>query len=351
MAPKTTAGPGSVTVDSSNAILYYEATQDVVDFVALTDQGDHIDFKSADTLWSKYAGSDPDVKPNGQATGLVITPAASGSNDVVDISAGSVFLSGVETAVSAATDQAIVRPAVSNYQKFSITINSGGSIAVVDGAEHTAFSTTRGANGGPPWIPTTSVEIGQIWVTSQTPAAILASEIKQVEGTSLTTYKFPVWNTEYVDVESGILGYAGVKFVSALPLIHSDDAGSTTFPKKVFAQYSTPQFAEAVDAYGFVPPANSYTVNTTAVYGRTKGSTSPTLNAGTFNIELEDGISDNLMQFVDQTLWFKFLPNRLKTPYILCNGKLSVVPDYPADANNNATCTIAAETVGVRVTT
>lgn len=337
--------------DASNAILYYEASQDSVAFVALTDQGDHKDFKSADNIWSKRAGSDPDVKPNGQATGLVITPAASGTNDLFDVSAGSVYLSGVSTAVSAATDEAIVRPAVSNYQKFSVTINSGGSIAVVDGAEHTAFSSTRGANGGPPWIPTTSVEIGQIWVSSQTPAAILSSEIKQVEGTSMETYKYPVWTTEYVDVENGILGYAGVNFVSALPLIHSDDAGSTSFPKKVFAEYSTPQFAEAVDAYAFVPPANSYAVNTTAVYGRTKGSTTPTLNAGSFNIELEDGISDNLMQFVDEILWFKFLPNRLKTPYVLANGKLAVVPDYPADANISATCTIGAETVGERVTT
>jgi hypothetical protein len=334
---------------AENAILYYEAGQDPVAMVALTDQGDLTDFKSADTMFSNRSGYEPDVKPNGLANGGVITPAVSGSNDVIDISAMNVYIAGVLTAVGATTDEAITRPTVSNYQKFSITVTALGAVAVVEGSEHTEFSATRGAAGGPPYIDNDAVEIGQVWYSSQTPAAVLASEIKQVPGVSLERWDYPVWQIEYVDVSNGVLGYAGVKFNSALQGIHSEDAGVTVAGKLIYAAYNTPVFAEVVDAYDFVPPANAHTVNTTQVYGRTKGSKSQTLNQGSFNVEFSDGISDGLLRFVDDTLWFKFLPDRLKSPYVLAQGSLGVGPSFPAGANINAACTISAEAVGDRV--
>jgi len=64
---------------ASNAKISYESGQDLVAFVALTDQGDHKDFRSADALWSNRAGYTPDIKPNGLATGCAITPAANGT--------------------------------------------------------------------------------------------------------------------------------------------------------------------------------------------------------------------------------------------------------------------------------
>ena len=144
--------------NASEAILYYEADQAQVAITELTDQGDHLDYRSGDTLWSGFTGKTPVVTPNGVYDGGVITPAVSGSNDVVDISACRAYIAGVLTTVAASTDEAIVRPAANDYQKFSITITSGGAFAVVDGTEHTAFSTVRGANGGPPYIPATSIE-------------------------------------------------------------------------------------------------------------------------------------------------------------------------------------------------
>ena len=50
---------------AENAKLQYESGQDIVAFVALTDTGDHKDFRSADALWSNKSGYKSSVKPNG----------------------------------------------------------------------------------------------------------------------------------------------------------------------------------------------------------------------------------------------------------------------------------------------
>lgn len=334
---------------AENAILYYEAGQDPVAMVELTDQGDYKDFKSADTLWSNRSEYEPDVKPNGLATGGVIIPAISGSDDVIDISEAKVYIAGVLTTVSATTDLSVPRPAVNDYQKFSITVTALGAFAVVEGTENTAFDPDRGDAGGPPWIDNDAVEIGQVWYTSTTSAPVDVDEIKQVPGISQERWDYPVWQIEYIDVENGILGNAGILFNSALQQIHSEDAGTTVAGKDIYAAYSKPVFAEIVDAYDFIPPANAHAVNTTQVYGRTKGSKSATLGQGSFNVELSDGVSDGLMKFVDDNIWFQFYPDRLKSPYILCQGSLGVVGNFPAGANINAACTISAESVAERV--
>lgn len=335
---------------SENAKLEYEASQNVVGMTALTDQGDQTEFKSAATLWSNASGYAPDIKPNGLATGGAITTPASGSNDVVDIAACTVYLAGVLTSVGASTDESITRPSVSNYQKFSITVNSGGSIAVVDGSEGSSFSTTRGASGGPPWIPTTSVELGQIWLDSQSAAVITADEIKQIQGDSMERYDYPTWDEVRGEVNNGILGYAGINFHAALPVSHSDDAGSTSYPKKVYASYSTPQFAEIVDAYDFVPPALSHSVTSKQVYGRTKGSTSQSINQGTFSAEFPvNGISDGVISHVDKDLWFRFYQDENEAAYILCQGKLGASRQFPAGENVFANFTVSAETAASNV--
>ncbi len=334
---------------SETGILYYEADSLAVSMVELTDQGDDLTFRSAAALWSGRSGKAPVVRPTGVKSGGAITPEASGTNDQIDIAEVKVYIDGVETTVSAVENQAIVRPAVSNYQKQSVTVTHAGAIAIVEGSEHTSFSDTRGATGGPPYIDNDAMEIGQVWYSSQTPAAVLASEIKQVENVSLERYDLPNWEVEYVSVSNGVAGYAGIVFHSALPQIHSEDAGSTTYGKDVWASYYTPSFIELVDAYDFTPPANAHTINTTQVYNRTKGSKSSTLNSGSFSVEMRDGITDNMLKFIDEKIWFKFKQDRLNDPYVLCQGYLGAPVAFPAGANVVATCSIAAETVGERV--
>jgi hypothetical protein len=335
---------------AENAIIFYEAGQTAVAMGELADQGDRKAFKCPDPLWSGKAGYEPDVKPNGLATGGQVTPAASGSDDQVDVAAFTCYLAGVKTLVAAAANQAITRPLTNEFQIFSITVTAAGTIAVVVGDEGTAFSEDRGAAGGPPWIPTDSIEIAQVRVSSQTSAPIASSEIKQVVGTHCERYDFPTWTEQHSDVENGVLGNAGIVFDASLVAIHSDDAGTTTSAKKVFAAYFEPEFAQVPKSSDFVPPETSHSVSSTQVYGATLGSTSESLNQGSFNAYLEDGVGDGLLSQKNQNLWFKFRPNRLAAPYILCQGKLGISRTFPAGADIMAACTVSAQEAGVEVT-
>jgi len=335
---------------ASDAILYYESGQTPVDFELLTNAAaDYKDFKSIATLWSGRSGHVPVVRPNGLVSGGAIIPAVSGTNNLIDTAALTCYIAGTLTSVAADTDVTVNRPTVSNYQKHSVTVTAGGAIAVVEGTEGSSFSTTRGAAGGPPYIDNDAIEIGQVWYSAQAAAAVLSSEIYQTTGTHRERYDYPVWTVEHSDIVNGVIGYAGVLFQSALQAIHSEDAGTTVAGKLVYASYETPSFAEIVDAYDFVPPATAHSVNSTQVYGRTKAAKSSSLNQGSFSCHLTDGVTDGLMSFVDANLWFKFMPDRNNTPYMLCQGSLGVVNQFPAGDNIGANCTITSEVTADRV--
>lgn len=340
---------------AENAKIQYESGQDLVAYVALTDQGDHKDFRSADALWSKRSGYTAVVRPNGLVTGCAITPATSGTKEAVDVAAGTAYLAGVLKTISADTDVLAVRPAVTSpvapYKKDSITINSAGSIAVVEGTAGTSTSTTRGAAGGPPFIPTTSIEIGQIWMTSSSTAVISSSEIKQVVGDSLERYDYPTWEVNTSNVTSGIIGNAGVKFASALPLIHDDASPYTGEAKKVYAQYYEPSFTDIYKTSDFIPPENTYSVSSKQIYGRTLGSSSSSLGQGSFTAYLEDGISDGFIALKGENLWFKFFQDASNsTPYVMTQGTLGITRSFPAGDHISAACTISSETASIDVT-
>lgn len=415
--------------NSENAKLMYEAGRDFTDFTALSDKGDHKQFDSAVNFWSMYSGKEPDVRPNGLINGGAITPAASLTNNYVDIAALKCYLAGVETDVAADADVDCARPdgtylvlsfasggytdcvagdigktvtggvtgdtgtliaydntnrkwivdqtapedtfddddeaitiatgtgagtldavgAACTHKILSITVNSSGAIAVVAGTEFTSFSSTRGALGGPPWIPTTSIEIGQVKYTGSTAAVVAASEIKDVPNTHTEWSNYPVFDKYPIRVSNQVADYAGITFNAALPQIHSDDAGTTTSGKKVYASYYEPQMAEAPDVENFVPPKNSHSVGSKQVYGRTLGSTSRNLDQGSFTKYSEDGITDNLLKEEDQILLFQFYQDRLKTPYIVCQGTFGAGYAFPAADLISHACTISAGLKGENV--
>jgi len=329
---------------ASEGILYYEAGQDLTAFTALTDSGDHTVFNSAANLWSNKSGYTPEVYPNGLATGGVVSPGASGTKDMVDVTAFTCYLAGVLTSKVAAADNAITRGTTSECTVHSVTITTAGAIAIVNGTEGDAIVETRGAAGGPPWIPTTSIEIAQVRVTSNDTAVITAAEIKSTPGTHTEKYNFPTWVVDRARVESGVLGHAGVDMNSALPLIHSDDNGTATATKKIYAKFYEPDFAQVPESSDFVPAETSHSVSSTQIYGGTKGSTSSSLGQGGFTAYLEDGITDGLLSEKNSNLWFKFKPDRLKTPYVLTQGILGVSRTFPAGDSIQASCTISADT-------
>jgi len=319
---------------AENAKLQYEAGQTSTAMSALTNSGDETTYTSAATLWSKRSGYTPVVRPNGLLTGGAITPNA--SNDTVNVAALTLNLNGVVTSVSAGTASVTRGVSTDTHNITSITINSSGAIAAVSGTDGTAFSETRGAAGGPPLIAVDSVEIGQVRTTTTSAAAVAASEIFQVVGTHTERADYPLYNVNY--------GEGTVTFLAALPEIHTGPA-----TKAVYASYSAPIFSDVQLASDFVPPETSNSVTSTQIYGTTLGATSSTLNQGSFTAYLEDGVSDGLVLLKNQDLWFKFYPDRYKSPYLLTQGKLGIARTFPAGDNIQAACTISATATATEV--
>ena len=319
---------------AENAKLQYEAGQTSTAMSALTNSGDETTFTSAATLWSKRSGYTPVVRPNGLLTGGAITPNA--SNDTVNVAALTLNLNGVVTSVSAGTASVTRGVSTDTHNITSITINSSGAIAAVSGTDGTSFSETRGAAGGPPLIAVDSVEIGQVRTTSVSAAAVTSAEIFQVVGTHTERADYPLYNVNY--------GEGTVTFLAPLPEIHTGPA-----TKAVYASYSAPIFTDVQLASDFVPPETSNSVTSTQIYGTTLGATSSTLNQGSFTAYLEDGVSDGLVLLKNQDLWFKFYPDRYKSPYLLTQGKLGIARTFPAGDNIQAACTISATATATEV--
>jgi hypothetical protein len=334
--------------------LDYEAGQTAVAMTTLSDSGDNKTFNSAAELWSNRAGFTPTVRPNGVLTGCVVTPAASGTDDLVDVSAGTAWIAGVEVDIPAATDQTITRAlesASETHKISSVTITALGAIAIVPGADHTAFDTDRGADGGPPWIDNAAIEIAQVKLTDDddNAAPIVASEIVQVPGSSRETALFPTWSVDRIRVANGALGYAGITFDSALDACHSENAGTTVAAKLVYASYYTPTFAQIPKASDFVRPANSYSVSSTEYYGGATGSRSQSIGQGSFNAYTST-MTEGFMSFEGEELWFKFRNDRLVTvPAVYCQGVLGIAETFPTDGSIEIAATISAESQGERI--
>ena len=316
---------------AENAKLQYEAGQTSTSMTTLTNSGDETTFTSSASLWSKRSGYAPVVLPNGLLTGGAVTPATAATNNTVDVAALTLNLNGVVTSVAAVSATSITRPATAVSKVNSITVNSSGSVAVVAGTDGstTAFSETRGAAGGPPLIAVDSVEIAQVRVTSNTAAVITSAQIFSVVGTHTERADYPLFDINY--------SAGSVTFLAALPEIHTGPV-----PKRVYASFAAPIFSDVQLASDFVPPETTHSLTSTQVYGTTLGSTASTLNQGSFTAYLQDGVADGLVQLKNQDLWFKFFPDRYKSPYLLTQGKLGVSRTFPAGDNIQAACTISA---------
>lgn len=320
--------------NAENAKLQYEGGQTSTPMGALTDSGDRTTFNTGATLLSKRSGFEPVVRPNGLATGGAVTPAVSGTDDLVDVAALTAYVNGTLHTVSAATDQTASRGASTNTHRItSVTVTSGGAVAMVAGTASTAFSETRGAAGGPPYIPVNSIEIAQIRLTSITSAPVQASEIFATVGVHVERTDYPIYSIDYLNGD--------ITFAAALPAIHTGDVA-----KGVYASYAEPIFTDIAKAVDFVPSENSHSVNSTQIYGTTLGSVSTSLSQASFTAYLEDGVTDSLIGLKNESLWFKFYPDQYKTAHILEQGKLGITRTFPAGDEIQASCTISTSEAG-----
>lgn len=216
----------------------------------------------------------------------------------------------------------------------SITINSAGSVAAVAGYEYTAFSTTRADLGGPPLIPVTSIEIGQVRYTTAATADVDSDEIYDVPGTHQERSDYPVWDEDWANGE--------ITFAATLPLIHT---GAVARP--VYAAYYTPIYSEVPNASDFVPAETAHSVTSTQIYGGTVGARSSTLGQGSFSARLSTGVIDNFVKLKNKNLWFKFMPDRYRDEFILTQGVLGLARQFPAGNAIIANCTISADVASI----
>jgi hypothetical protein len=329
---------------AENGKLQYEAGQTVYAMEALTDSGDNTTFTSNATLWSDKSGYSPDVRPDGLISNPIVVIDDSAVNNVVDCPACTCYLAGVETSVIAA-EITCARGAGADTDHIinSVIITAAGAYDVMTGTGHaTAFSTTRGAAGGPPLITVGAIEVAQVKFTSHTDAAVLSSEIYQVPGQSQERYDYPLWEENFGPNQDGTRDGGTITFMSALP---DDHVGP--LPKGVYASYADPIFAELRPVSDFVPPENSHSVSSTQVYQQTVGSRSSSIGQGSFTSYLKTGYNDVVLRLKEAVLWFKFFPDKYKSGYVLCQGKLGVTRSYPADGSMVANCTISADEVAI----
>ena len=330
----------------TNAGVYYESGQSQQVFAAMTDAGAHTVYTLTSKPWSQVAGYEYTVKPYGLATGGVVTPAA--GNDKVDVAALTAYMAAATGAsattgllsVTATTDLTCTRGSAGNTHIINaITINSTGGYTVVSGAATTAFSATRGANGGPPAIPLASIEIAHVSFTSTAAAVIASSEVSQIVGTSQERYDYPVWSENPIEGQ--------ITFAAANPVIHGSSAATATATKLVYARVATPVFAEISRARDWVPAETSNSVNSEQDYDGTIGSFSSSLAQASFTISLGDGVTDGLLAKKGSNLLFKFMPDKNKAPYQITQGVLGVSRTFGVGANPAAKVTVSASQASV----
>lgn len=331
---------------SANALIQVEQNQVHHAAAAMTDAGDHQNFTiSGGTLWSGKSGFTPVVRPNGVVSGrsLVTTHA---SNDTLTIAGCTCYLAGVLTTIAGAVDQTITRPVSAVAKINSVIITAAGVYDVLAGVDglSAAFSTTRGAAGGPPYIPVGAIEVAQIKVVDDTPAVIASTEIFQ-NGNYTERFDFPTWAENNVGLgetsEVAAQKNAFVRFDTVLAQPHTGD-----LTKGVYIEYYAPEFSDLAKTSDFVPVENSSSVSSVQTYGnKTIGSSAISIGSGGFKILLNDGITDGILALKDQVVTIKYFSDQDKSAYSLTQGTLSMKRTYPVAGQNAADVTIAAENI------
>lgn len=339
--------------DASNGRIDYEGSAAGITGELLTDSGDHIVFTAANDMFSA-ADSDPECKPNGIITGVnLISPTL--LDNEVSVAAFTAYFAGVEVSVSADSSVTFTRDASLSHQKFSVICDSVGALTIIESTAHaSAWSTTRGAAGGPPSIPLAQIEIGQIWVDSNVDAPVEATEIyESASNGTQERYDYPIFeiNSQGDGIEATDVDKenAYVEFASALPMIHgATAAAAATAYKPVYLDYAVPTFIQLQKSVDFVPAGVTTSVTSTQIYGGAIGSSSDSLAACTYTAYVNDGITDNLTLQDGKNIFHRFYPDRNKTPYILTQGITRFALTYPADAPITAAVTVAAENKSVK---
>ena len=329
---------------ASYSKLQIETGQTVVDFTALNGVGEGVYIHPVAKVWSKFAGNEPEIFPDGLATGGKILPAESGDNDVVSVAALTAYIGG-QMIIATNGNQTLSRPSTSTHKIVSLALDNAGNTSLIDGVEGSAFADARGEAGAPPFIPVGKIELGQVRLSAQTTAPIAAADILTNPGQHTERYDYPIFGYNTVGDKDNP---AFVRFSSVLPQIHSDDDGSTVAAKGIYAKVSTPIFTDIDFAADFKPCETTHSSSSTPVYmGKSVNSSSTTLTQGGFTAYLKNGVTDVIVKLKDNFLTYRYYPNQYQSAHHIVQGLLGVGRSFPAAGNISAACTITADFEGV----
>jgi hypothetical protein len=327
---------------AKNAKILIELGQTLTDFTLMSDAGDsQVFYLSGVSIWSMKSGYEPDIRPNGIVSGRNLLSAGT-TNDTARVAAFTAYSKGAEQSPSA-TNVTVPRPTTGGYAKIiSITMGTDGSIDKVAGTEGAAFSETRNAAGGPPYIGVDDVEIGQVRITGSTAEALTSDDLHQVVGTSTERFDYPNWSVNSIGdgelAETVHQKNAYIKMDAALPGAHTAAAA-----KRIYTKFYEPVFSELTRTLDFSAAEETHTLSSQEFYRGTIGSVSAALGQGSFTALLNDGITDAIIAEKNQVVTIKFFPDENKAPYALTQGKIGLERSYPYDNQIQADVTISPE--------
>jgi hypothetical protein len=274
-------------------------------------------FTTGQTYISPIEDYEPDVRLDGVVSGLILTPSA--SVDAVDYSAGKVYIKGVEITVAASTVSSISRPAVDgNVIQNAIVVDENGTVTAVAGVEGTT-SNTRGAAGGPPFLPLDQVLLGYVilaYVAATGGAIITANEVDTAskERADIPGYKILYHDGQDERNPNGS-NEGCIEFTSALDLIHNslDDptgASGDAVTRNLYASWRTPVFEEIPDCMDVTKGESLATINTLA-YGDTYEEKATSTPAWTANFSYYWSKVNDIIDVIKNTKrFFKLYPNK-----------------------------------------
>ncbi len=326
---------------AKNGILYMEEGSTPQGYTQMVDSGDGQTF-GIDGVDIFSGDPAPVCRPNGIVTGLNLGGVAvSGSNDVIDMSACTAYLAGVEKAIAADLDLAITRPATDVAKVVAVIINAAGAYAEVAGTDSAdaTFSAVLGAAGGPPFIPVDAIKVLELRLTSSVAAPITAGEIFQ-NGNYTERALSPSFDLDATGrgdySDDAATSRANVKFSSALPLIHTGDV-----PKQIHLDYADPIMGQVSKSSDFTPAEESYSTSSSEHYGGVDAVETTSLGTAGFSAKMNDGVTDAVIAAKGKVKTFKFYPDLGKAPHLVTQGRVSTARSFAVGANKLAKVTLA----------
>ena len=278
---------------------------------------------------------EPIVRLDGVISGCEMAPYS--TNNSVEISSGSYYLKGVKVSLSATTGESLARPTQSGYVLVTaISVDADGAVTKTAGTEGVT-STTRGAAGGPPFIPVDEVLLGYVTLSYKASSVGAVVEDTEIDNASKERASIPGYSIIYHD-EDNLKGV--VDFSSALDTIHT---GSTT--RNVYSQYWAPADFVKIDDAKDCSWDEAIDVKTSLAYGdgTSRAATGTKSWTASFDFYFDKVKGDIIDIIKGSKRWFKFYPDENNTDHMTGRAIIAINRNNPVDDTISGSATLTGD--------